>query len=145
MGGLIARRLLAHEALPPAGRLVQIGPPNRGSEVARRWRGRRLYRALYGTSAGWQLGEGPAEIDRICGVPEEVEWGIVMPDAPPMIRGWLAAPNDGVVSHEEMRVGSWPTTRAEGGHTLSLFFPGTWRRVSTFLETGRFPPEGAEG
>jgi pimeloyl-ACP methyl ester carboxylesterase len=142
MGGLIARRLLAHESIPPAGRLVQVGPPNRGSEVARRWRGCAIYRALYGTSAGWQLGEGPEEIDRICGVPEEVEWGIVMADAPPMIRAWLPAPNDGVVSHAEMRMGSQQSTRAEGGHTLSLFFPETWRRIATFLETGRFPSCG---
>lgn len=138
MGGLLARRLLTHEDVPPPGRLVQIVPPNRGSAVARRWRGRTLYRALYGTSAGWQLGESPEEIDRICGVPEEVEWGIVMGDAPVTIRPWLPRPNDGVVSHSEMMMEGAATTRVPMGHTPLLFFPETWRQVASFLENGRF-------
>ncbi len=138
MGGLIARRLLTHEDLPAPGRLVQIVPPNRGSEVARRWRGRRLYRALYGTSAGWQLGEGPEEIDRICGIPEEIEWGIVMGEAAVPIRPWLPTPNDWVVSHAEMMIGSRPAIRIEGTHTALLWFHEAWQQVAAFIETGRF-------
>jgi len=146
MGGLVARRLLTHEAHPTPGRLVQIVPPNRGSRVARVWRDRALYRAVYGTSAGWQLGEGPEGIDRICGVPEEIEWGIVMGDAPPTIRPWLPEPNDGVVSHSEMRMEGVPTTRVGMGHTPLLFSPETWRQVASFLERGRFisPEEAPE-
>ena len=101
---------------------------------------------MYGSSAGWQLGESPEEIDRICGVPEEIEWGIVMGDAPPTIRPWLPEPNDGVVSHSEMRMPGAATTRVGMGHTPSLFFPETWRQVSSFLERGRFisPEEDPE-
>lgn len=153
LGGLVARRLLTHElpgrgTLPRAGRLVQLVPPNGGSAVARVWRGRRIYRALFGTGAGWQLGSDAEEIDRICGTPSEVEWGIVMGWAPCGIRASiLGGPHDGVVSHAEMRMDpSIPTTTVEMGHTPLLFFPETWRQVSAFIARGCFlsPGESVE-
>jgi len=127
------------EGFPEPGRLVQIVPPNGGSAVARAWRERRVYRALYGTGSGWQLGADAGEIDRICGTPE-VEWGIVMGWAPSGIRASvLGGSHDGVVSHAEMRTDpSIPTTLVEAGHTPLLFFPETWRQVESFLGRGRF-------
>lgn len=54
MGGLLIRYYLAAYPLATLGRIVMLGTPNRGSEVADFLQGWRLYRWLYG-KAGQQL------------------------------------------------------------------------------------------
>ncbi len=141
LGGMVGRRLITLGLVPPARRLVQLVPPNRGSAMARGMREIGFYRALYGTGAGWQLGEDPEEIDRICGIPEEIEWGIVMGMASHGIRdSLLESPHDGVVSHSEMRMPglSLPSVAIEMMHTPLQFMPEAWREVACFLDLGRF-------
>ncbi|MBN66748.1 MAG: hypothetical protein CMM94_04175 [Rickettsiales bacterium] len=54
MGGLLVRALLAAERPPTLGRVVQLGTPNRGSEVADFLRNNWLYKKVFGP-AGQQL------------------------------------------------------------------------------------------
>ena len=51
MGGLLARSLIADARPDRLGRLVMLGPPNRGSEIADRLRHVGLYRRLLGPAA----------------------------------------------------------------------------------------------
>nr|WP_249159556.1 alpha/beta fold hydrolase [Bradyrhizobium tropiciagri] len=55
MGGLLARAYLARHRPPRLGRVVMLGTPNGGSEIADRLKDFRAYRALFGP-AGQQLG-----------------------------------------------------------------------------------------
>ncbi len=139
LGGLIGRRLISRGLLLGAHRFVQVVPPNRGSAMARAWRDRVIYRALYGTGAGWQLGESPDVIDEICGRPEDIKWGIVMGRTAHGLRSsLLQAPHDGVVSQSEMRVEQIPAISIDMGHTPILFLPEMWHEVASFLEKGEF-------
>ena len=141
MGGLVARRAITQGITPPTRTLVQLVPPNRGSAMARGWRPSRLFQFLYGTKAGFQLGEHAETIDAICGIPKEISWGIVLGEASHGIRdSLLESPHDGVVSHSEMRPSGCdlPETRVEMSHTPLLFLPEVWERVSKFLVSGQF-------
>ncbi|MGA1779544.1 MAG: esterase/lipase family protein [Planctomycetota bacterium] len=143
LGGLVARRLIREGRVPPARHLVQLVPPNRGSAVARHWRRRWLYRGLYGSGAGWQLGEEPEEIDRICGIPEEVAWGIVTGTVRTRVRpALLPPPHDGVVSHREMLMPhrELPTCDIRWYHTPLQFSRRASAQVLHFLAHARCPP-----
>ena len=145
LGGLLGRRLISQGLLLGAHRFVQVVPPNRGSAMARAWRDQAIYRALYGTGAGWQLGESQDAIDEICGRPEEVEWGIVMGRTAHGLRSsLLQAPHDGVVSQSEMRITNVPTISIDMGHTPILFLPEMWHEAASFLEQGAFKESGME-
>jgi len=54
MGGLVIRHYLSKHPLPPIGRIVMLGTPNHGSEIADWLRSMKLYHWLYGP-AGQQL------------------------------------------------------------------------------------------
>ena len=141
MGGLVARRAITQGITPPTRTLVQLVPPNRGSAMARGWRPSRLYRFLYGTEAGFQLGESAEQVDAICGIPKEISWGIILGETSHGIRdSLLERPHDGVVSHSEMRPSgcSLPETLVEMSHTPLLFLPEVWERAARFLASGRF-------
>nr|WP_249158332.1 alpha/beta fold hydrolase [Bradyrhizobium jicamae] len=55
MGGLLARAYLAKHRPPRLGRVVMLGTPNGGSEIADRLKDLKAYRAFFGP-AGQQLG-----------------------------------------------------------------------------------------
>lgn len=137
MGGLVARAYLAR--YPIAGRVVLVGTPNQGSEVADFLRDWKLYRWLYGP-AGQQLVTDFAERDALFGVPA-YRLGVIAGTRSfaPLSSAIIGRPNDGKVAVE--------ATKLEGMHAhLTLPVPHTlmphnrriWREVAAFLRDGAF-------
>jgi hypothetical protein len=145
MGGLVARWLLTHQAVPAVRRLVQLVPPNCGSSKARRFRRNALFRLLYGTRAGAQLAEDPSGIFAECGIPSGVEMGILAGVGGSLLTIPTRAlagtgPHDGVVTLEETRLPGVVLKEVPYGHTTILFRRGAMEEVAHFLEHGRFLP-----
>lgn len=128
MGGLILRAALSRE--PDLGgrigRVVMIAPPNRGSDLALRWRNRlsladRLVVPLPDLSSGEDSSVHTLPL------PANVEVGI------------LAAENDHAVNVAQTRLGTERGHRIlPGGHTDILFRRKTAECVEHFLRNGNF-------
>lgn len=129
MGGLILRAALAHkpELKQKIGRVVMIAPPNRGSDLARRWRTNfppagKLVVPLHDLSS-----EEDSAIHSLPPLPEGIELGI------------LAAENDHAVSVDRTRLAGERDHRIlPGRHTDILFRRRTAEFVERFLRTGKF-------
>ncbi len=138
MGGILARRYFARQ--PPAadiGRLVMLGPPNRGSAVARTLGRYRWFRRLLGPAA-MQL--APARTPRPQSplpLPTGVIAGTLSSD--PWFSPWLPGADDGKVSV----AAAWLPGLADfagipAGHSFLTRDPRAIRLTLEFLERGRF-------
>jgi pimeloyl-ACP methyl ester carboxylesterase len=104
MGGILVRSYFGRGTDPRLGRVVMLGPPNKGSEVVDRLGGWRVFKFLNGP-AGIELGAGdestPNRLGRV-----RFETGVIAGDRSInwinslMIKG----PDDGKVSVERTRV-----------------------------------------
>jgi len=106
MGGLLVRVYIAKYAPEKLGRVVMLGTPNGGSEIADRLKGYALYRAFFGP-AGQQLGTRRDE--RIAALLPLVNYpvGIIAGSRsidPISSTLMLPGPNDGRVSVENTKV-----------------------------------------
>jgi len=106
MGGLLTRAYIAHHQPKRLGRVLMLGPPNNGSEIADRLRHLGLYRAFFGP-AGQQLAttRDPATLALL---PQpNYELGIIAGDRSiyPIASLFLPSPNDGRVSVDSTRLG----------------------------------------
>lgn len=63
LGGILVRAYLASDTIPNLGRVVMLGPPNQGSEVADRLKDWSLYQMINGP-VGQQLGTDPTSPPR---------------------------------------------------------------------------------
>jgi hypothetical protein len=75
LGGLMARGVINRYRPPNLGRVVQLAPPNQGSEVADFWKNNFLYRWIFGP-AGQDLGADEKSFNRILG-PVDYELGVI--------------------------------------------------------------------
>lgn len=140
MGGLVLRDYLASGTLPEdwTGRVVMIGPPNRGSEVADFVSKFGPYHWFYGP-AGRQLTTGWQEANPSrSGHPV----GIIAGDAGwlyPIARFLFAGPHDGRVAVDRTRLDGMadhivlPVT-----HAMLPWRREVHRQIVAFLRTGRF-------
>ncbi len=138
MGGLLVRLLLRRHHVPQARRVVQIVPPNQGSMVARYFRDWPLFRFLYGPS-GQQLAWGADRLERLLGLPEGVEFGVIgaqLRHRPRLLP--VARPSDGVVHLDEMPLEGAAFRLLPSGHNTILLNRTMYREVGHFLEQGRF-------
>jgi hypothetical protein len=139
LGGLVMRYALTHLDVPAIRRAVQTVPPNRGSATARYFREFFLYRWVFGRKSGAQLAQDPPGIYRECGVPRNVDTGIIAG-----VNGWglfpvgLPKPHDGIVALEEARLDDFPLKELPYNHTPILFRRALHDEVARFLEEGRF-------
>ena len=135
MGGLVARALIRLERPPNLGRVVMLGPPNQGTEIADRLVNLGLYRRVFGP-AGRELttwAAGPETVD--------YELGIIAGDRPLDILSWalLPKPNDGKVTVARTRLAGMtdhivlPVT-----HTLMMRDAAVIHSTLAFLRDGRF-------
>jgi pimeloyl-ACP methyl ester carboxylesterase len=136
LGGLLARAVIADHRPARLGRLVMLGPPNRGSAIADRLSRIGLYRRLLGP-AGQALGT-----DTVPRFPDpDYEIGVVAGTRSIDPAGWLMLPrpNDGRVSVAATRIpgladhATMPVT-----HALMMNHPAVIAATARFLKTGRF-------
>lgn len=138
MGGILLRHFVSTRPDLALGRVVMIGPPNRGSEVADRW--------LRVPGIGWIVGPNLAELStrsRMAAaavVPVDFEVGVIAGTTAPL--AWnspLPKPHDGkvsVVGTELAGMAAHTTVRAS--HSLLPWRREVVRLVERFLAAGEF-------
>jgi len=99
MGGLLARVYIARYRPKDLGRVVMLGTPNSGSEIADRLGHFRAYRAFFGP-AGQQLGTRRDEAVSVLFPPVDYPVGIIAGNRSiyPIVSTFLPKPHDGRVS-----------------------------------------------
>jgi pimeloyl-ACP methyl ester carboxylesterase len=136
MGGLVARRLIERRA-DGFGRLVMLGPPNGGSEVADTLHRSKPYRWFYGP-AGQELTTAAARMDPVSGY----ETGVIAGN-----RGWpyplgnlmIRGPHDGRVAVARTRLpGMTDHVVLKVTHSFMPTNPSVQHQVMHFLANGRF-------
>lgn len=141
MGGLLVRALLHRYPPPMLGRVVQLAPPNNGSEVADVLKDNWLYQEIYGP-AGQQLTTGKDLTDLLGTI--DYELGIIAGNSTIDLISSAIIPgdDDGKVSIASTRVtGMKDHVVIPASHT---FFPGNkavQRQTAHFLKYGVFNKE----
>lgn len=142
MGGLLARHYLAAHPPQNPGRVVMLGTPNQGSEVADYFKDWRLYRRLYGP-AGQQLG---TRTPCTATLPKGVACGIIASDfgIDPISARIIGRPNDGKVSVESTRLdGMTDHITLRAAHSFMPRNAAVKRQVLAFLQSGKFTPRAS--
>jgi pimeloyl-ACP methyl ester carboxylesterase len=140
LGALVALETARELHDAPLGRIVCLGPPLRGSAVARAMTVVPGGRWLMGHSAdvlvdGIETWSGPCEVGVIAGR---------LPLGLGVAIGSLHAPHDGTVSVEETRLdGIADHCTVATSHTGLLLSTEVAELTATFLRDGRFAPERA--
>jgi pimeloyl-ACP methyl ester carboxylesterase len=140
MGGLLARAYIARQQPQRLGRVLMLGPPNNGSEIADRFRHLALYRAFFGP-AGQQLATRPDAATRALLPPPNYELGIIAGDRSiyPIASLFLPASNDGRVSVASTRLGGMADHIVIAtAHPLLVRNPQAIAQTIVFLRSGRF-------
>jgi triacylglycerol lipase len=148
LGGLIVRGLLQLEDHPPyIGRVVQIAPPNNGSEIACRVLALPGLRSIYGP-AGQDLRD-PAVVAQICAVPRvplliiagtrSFDW---RNPTSYVGRRVLEPPHDGTVTVAETRLpGAAALLCVDETHTFLASHPRAIHAALRFVQCGDVPPD----
>jgi len=139
MGGLVLRQLVGSGELSRVGRVVMLGPPNGGSEVADKLQRTWIYRWINGP-AGAQLGTGADDLPRKLG-PAAFELGVIAGtrSVNPILSSMIPGPDDGKVSVANAKLAGMrdfvalPTT-----HPFMMRNGQVIAEVLHFLEHGRF-------
>ena len=140
MGGLLTRVYLARHRPPRLGRVVMLGTPNGGSEVADLLKDLALYRAFYGP-AGQQLTTTPD--DSLTSLPPpDYPVGIIagINSIDPIASYFvLPRPNDGRVSLQSAQLaGMADLAVVKASHTGLVRHPVAVAQAIAFLRDGRF-------
>lgn len=152
MGGLLARVLVTRHRPPALGRVVMLGTPNGGSEVADLLCRNALYRRFFGP-AGAQLVTCPDDALRAALGPVDYPLGVIAGDRSlNLLASWLvlSGPDDGRVRVARTRVAGMADHRVlHVTHPLMMRDPEVIRQTLHFLRHGRFagpapawPPRG---
>ncbi|RZT97998.1 esterase/lipase family protein [Rivibacter subsaxonicus] len=141
MGGLVLRYYLKHNPLPELGRVVMMGPPNQGSEIADLLREQTAYQRINGP-AGQQIGTGPDGIPARLG-PVAFPVGILTGNdrtyIDELLSGFIPGPNDGKVSVERAKVdGMTDFMVLPATHTFIVNDPVAIDQTLYFLSNERF-------
>lgn len=139
MGGLVVRAYLHRFRPGNLGRVVMLGTPNKGSEVADTLKDWRLYRKYFGPG-GQQLVTNLENRDELFGK-VDYELGIIAGNRTidPISSFLIGKPNDGKVSIESTKLEGMKEHIVIG--TFHTIFPNTraaWKQTLHFLKEGRF-------
>lgn len=144
MGGLVARALITRSRPPGLGRVVMLGTPNGGSEIADRlWR-IGLYKRIFGP-AGAQLVTSPRAAVAACLGPVDYETGVIAGDRSldPIGYWLLPRPSDGRVAVARTRVvGMKDHIVLHATHALMPNNAEVIRQTIHFLRNGQFDHSG---
>ncbi|WP_315781649.1 MULTISPECIES: esterase/lipase family protein [unclassified Bradyrhizobium] len=142
MGGLLARVIIARRRPRRLGRVVMLGTPNGGSELADRLQNVGLYRAYFGP-AGLQL-VTTKNVTLASLPPADYEIGVIAGNRfldPISGLFLLPRPNDGRVSVESCKLAEMTDyTTIKASHMGLLVHPTSLRQTIAFLRTGQFEP-----
>lgn len=139
MGGILVRYLAAHGDLPRIGRVVMLGPPNRGSEVVDAVGDTDLFRWLNGP-AGRQLGTDSTSLPLALG-PVGFETGVIAGTRSiNWINSWIIdGSDDGKVAVERARVdGMADFLVVPSAHPFLMLDSTVIGQTITFLREGHF-------
>jgi pimeloyl-ACP methyl ester carboxylesterase len=147
MGGLLARAWLCRHRPGNLGRVVMLGPPNGGSEVADRLHKFRAYRRFFGP-AGEQLTTRPDGRLRAAIGSVDYPLGIIAGDRTLYpVESWLMlpGPNDGRVTVERTRVtGMADHITLHATHALMTRNSTVIKQALRFVGTGAFSHPGSD-
>jgi triacylglycerol lipase len=141
MGGILLRQYLNERSLPDLGRVVMMGPPNQGSELADALRNETSYQ-YYNGPAGQQLGTGPDGIAARLG-PVNFSLGVIAGNQQTVVDAVLAShipgEHDGKVAVERARVdGMRDFIVLPANHTFIVTDPDAIAQALHFLRHEQF-------
>jgi pimeloyl-ACP methyl ester carboxylesterase len=142
MGGLLARVYIARHRPKHLGRVVMLGTPNSGSEIAERLKNFGVYRAFFGP-AGQQLGtRRDAAIDALF-PPVDYPVGIIAGNRSiyPIASRFLPRPHDGRVSIANTKLeGMADHVVVAASHPWLVRNSVAIAQTIAFLREGKFNP-----
>jgi hypothetical protein len=136
-------RQYLHDHGVPAnlGRIVQLAPPNQGSELADRLRHWRLYQSINGP-AGQELGTDSASTPNLLGpLPPNLTVGIIAGrhTLNPLFSLWIPGPDDGKVSVARTHIaGETSHLTLPTSHTWLMWRKNVLQQIRAFLDKGYF-------
>jgi triacylglycerol lipase len=141
MGGILLRYRQQQDPIPELGRVVMLGPPNRGSEIVDEFRDWGGATEIITGPAGMQLGTGEDGVPAGLG-PVDFELGIIAGVG--SINPWLSAVlpgyDDGTVTVESTRLpGMTDFMIVDSSHSFLMNSQTVIRNTIAFLQTGSFP------
>ncbi len=141
MGGILVRDYAARTPIDRMGRVVMLGPPNKGSQVVDKLKARRLFRIVNGP-AGQELGTDGASVPNAL-QPVNFELGVIAGDRSLNWINSLMIPksDDGKVSVANTKVeGMKAHVVMHVTHPLMMKDKKVIAACIRFLKTGRFDP-----
>ncbi len=142
MGGIVTRQCLGDHEVPRLGRVVFIGSPHHGAELATMLKDNWAFKTFVGP-AGQELATAPHGLAAKLPTPR-CEFGIIAG-----YRGieegynpWIPGDDDGTVSLESTRLpGATDFLTVKALHPSLLHTPSVFEATQHFLEQGRFNSE----
>jgi pimeloyl-ACP methyl ester carboxylesterase len=142
LGGILVRFYLQDHSLPAGSRMVMLSPPNKGTELADRFKDLALYRWITGPP-GQQLGTSESSLPNKLR-PVDVDIGIITgrKTYEPWFSNLLPGEDDGKVSVESAKLDEMTDFLVvDSGHTFIMNDPEVIRQIDAFLRYGRFERE----
>jgi hypothetical protein len=139
LGGILVRKYFQDAAVPEAKRIVMLGPPNQGSEVATLHKDQWWYKLITGP-AGQELGVEPTSTpNQLKKIPLEIGVIAGTESLDPWFSPVIAGPDDGKVSVERARLEEMKDfITVPHSHTFMTEASEVYEQVSAFLATGQF-------
>ena len=139
LGGVLVRQYASVHSLAPGSRVVMLGPPNQGSQVA-----------AYYAGLDWLEGLRPVAIDQLAAGeqsvpprlgPVDFQLGIIAGNlrGTTLLPGFPDGPSDGTVSVAETVVpGMLDFLQMPVMHTSMIWNPLVWEQAVYFIRNGAF-------
>ena len=139
LGGILVRQYLSHHEIENLGRVVMLGPPNKGSEVVDKLRDFPGFHFING-DAGLELGTGESSVPNRLGA-ANFDLGIIAGTRSInlILSRMIAGVDDGKVSVESTKLeGMHDHLEMEVTHPFMMRNSKVIEQVIHYLETGRF-------
>jgi len=139
MGGILVRQYLSTNTVKNLGRVIMLGPPNKGSQIVDKLGNMPGFELINGPS-GMQLGTGSQSIPNSLGA-IDFELGIIAGTRSfnPILSSMMPKPNDGKVSVESSKIeGMADHIELPVTHTFMMNRKSVIDQVLHFLEKGIF-------